>query len=283
MLHSVPKLISSTVNLSGIILIEIRFHGRGGQGAVTASRILATAAFLEGNHSQSIPMYGTERRGAPVTAFVRIGEKDQMVRSLIHEPDYVVVLDPLLRKTVNITEGLKASGTIVVNSSVPPSEVELDKNVITATVDATGIALEVLGRPITNTAILGAFCKATGEVKLESVIEAVNQQWSGRLAAMNVKAVEEAYNRTEIGLPKLVEKMEKSTAPANSKAGWRTLKPIVEAEKCIGCSQCWMVCPDGAIEMVEEKSVIDYNYCKGCGICKEECPVDAIEMVMEAE
>lgn len=132
-------------------MIEIRFHGRGGQGAVTASRILATAAFLEGKHSQSIPMYGTERRGAPVTAFVRIGEKNQMVRSLIHEPDYVVVLDPLLRKTVNITEGLKDTGKVVVNSSVPPKNVELDKDVSCATVDATGIALEILGRPITNT------------------------------------------------------------------------------------------------------------------------------------
>jgi 2-oxoacid:acceptor oxidoreductase gamma subunit (pyruvate/2-ketoisovalerate family)/2-oxoacid:acceptor oxidoreductase delta subunit (pyruvate/2-ketoisovalerate family) len=264
-------------------LIEIRFHGRGGQGAVTASRILATAAFLEGNHSQSIPMYGTERRGAPVAAFVRIGEKEQMIRSLIHEPDYVVVLDPLLRKTVNITQGLKESGKIVLNSSVPPGEVELDKNVITATVDATRIALEVLGRPITNTAILGAFCKATGEVKLESVIEAVNKQWLGRLAEMNVKAVEKAYNNTEVGIPKIVDKIEKSYAPADSKADWRTFKPIVDTQKCIGCSQCWMVCPDGSIKMIDGLGVIDYNYCKGCGICKEQCPVEAIEMIREVE
>ena len=264
-------------------MIEIRFHGRGGQGAVTASRLLATAAFLEGKHSQSIPMYGTERRGAPVTAFVRIGEKDQMVRSLIHEPDYVVVLDPLLRKSVNITEGLKDTGMLVVNSSVPPIEVELDKDTTTATVDATAIALEVLGRPITNTAILGAFCKATGAVKLKSVIEAVNQQWSGRLAEMNVKAVEEAYNSTEIGRPKVVDKIERPSAPTNSKADWRTFKPIVDAEKCTGCKLCWMVCPDGSIDMIENKSVINYDYCKGCGICAEECPVEAIEMRMEAE
>lgn len=90
-----------------------------------------------------------------------------MVRSLIHEPDYVVVLDPLLRKSVNITEGLKDTGMLVVNSSVPPMEVELDMDILTATVDATAIALEVLGRPITNTAILGAFSKATGAVKLD--------------------------------------------------------------------------------------------------------------------
>ncbi len=277
------NLICSLDTYSGIILIEIRFHGRGGQGAVTASRLLATAAFLEGHHSQSIPMYGTERRGAPVTAFVRIGEKDQMVRSLIHEPDYIVVLDPLLRKSVNITDGLKDTGMVVINSSVPPTEVELDMDISTATVDATAIALEVLGRPITNTAILGAFCKATGEVKLESVIEAVNQQWSGRLAEMNVRAVEKAYNSTEIGMPKMVEKIDTSGAPSNSKADWRTFKPIVDAEKCTGCKICWMVCPDGSIDMVENKSIINYDYCKGCGICAEQCPVDAIVMKSEAE
>jgi len=264
-------------------LIEIRFHGRGGQGAVTASRILATAAFLEGKHSQSIPMYGTERRGAPVTAFVRIGDKDKMVRSLVHEPDYVVVLDPLLRKSVDVTEGLKESGMLILNSSVTPGDVEVDKHVKTATVDATDIALEVIGRPITNTAILGAFCKATGEVKLESVLEAVRGTWRGRLAEMNTKAVEEAYNRTEVGDPVFVEKIQRQATTGNSKADWRTFQPVVSAEKCTGCKQCWMLCPDGSINMVDGKSVIDYNYCKGCGICAEECPVEAIEMKMEVE
>jgi 2-oxoacid:acceptor oxidoreductase gamma subunit (pyruvate/2-ketoisovalerate family)/2-oxoacid:acceptor oxidoreductase delta subunit (pyruvate/2-ketoisovalerate family) len=264
-------------------LIEIRFHGRGGQGAVTASRILATAAFLEGNHSQSIPMYGTERRGAPVTAFVRIGDKDKMVRSLVHEPDYVVVLDPLLRKSVDVTQGLKESGMLILNSSVAPENIEVDKHVKTAAVDATEIALEVIGRPITNTAILGAFCKATGEVQLESVIEAVKGTWSGGLAEMNVKAVREAYNQTKIGDPIFVEKIERKAVAGNSKADWRTFQPVVDVEKCIGCKQCWMLCPDGSIDMVDGKSVIDYNYCKGCGICAEECPVDAIEMKMEVE
>ena len=86
---------------------------------MTASRVLAIAAFLEGNHSQSIPMYGTERRGAPVTAFVRIGEKSRMIRSLVHEPDYVIVLDPLLRNTMNVAEGLKPHGMLIINSAAP--------------------------------------------------------------------------------------------------------------------------------------------------------------------
>jgi 2-oxoacid:acceptor oxidoreductase gamma subunit (pyruvate/2-ketoisovalerate family)/2-oxoacid:acceptor oxidoreductase delta subunit (pyruvate/2-ketoisovalerate family) len=250
---------------------------------VTASRLLATAAFLEGKHSQSIPMYGTERRGAPVTAFVRIGEKEKMVRSLIHEPDYVVVLDPLLRKTVNVIEGLKEGGVIVLNSSVTPGEIELAKQFKVATVDATGIALETLGRPITNTAILGAFAKGTGEVSLDSVLEAVKMQWSGRLGEMNVKAVQVAYDRTVIGDPKVVSDTGKKEAPSNSKADWRTFKPVVDEAKCTGCRMCWVFCPENTILMVDGKSTINYDYCKGCGICVEECPVGAITMMKESE
>ena len=250
---------------------------------MTASRLLASAAFLEDKHSQSIPMYGTERRGAPVTAFVRIGEKNKMVRSLIHEPDYVVVLDPLLRKTVNITEGLKDDGMLILNSFVAPREVELLKPFKVATVDATGIALETLGRPITNTAILGAFAKATGEISLESVIEAVRQQWAGRLGEVNVKAVEAAYEATVVGDPKIVAEVVREKTPAGSRADWRTFRPVVDAEKCTGCRMCWVYCPEHCIDMVDGKSVIDFVYCKGCGICVEECPVDAIEMKSESE
>jgi len=264
-------------------MIEIRLHGRGGQGAVTASRLLATAAFLENKHSQSIPMYGTERRGAPVTAFVRIGEKNKMVRSLIHEPDYVVVLDSLLRKTVNITEGLKDDGMLILNSSAAPDEIELLKPYKVATVDATGIALETLGRPITNTAILGAFVKATGEIRLESIIEAVKQQWKGTLGEINVKAVEAAYEATAVGDPKVVAEVAGRKGPAGFRADWRTFRPVVDSEKCTGCRMCWVYCPEHCIEMVDDKSVIEYAYCKGCGICVEECPVGAIEMKSESE
>jgi 2-oxoacid:acceptor oxidoreductase gamma subunit (pyruvate/2-ketoisovalerate family)/2-oxoacid:acceptor oxidoreductase delta subunit (pyruvate/2-ketoisovalerate family) len=265
-------------------LIEIRFHGRGGQGAVTASRVLAIAAFIEGHHSQSIPMYGTERRGAPVTAFVRIGEKSRMVRSFVHEPDYVVVLDPLLRNTVNVTEGLKPGAMIVINSSSPPEEIEFTKQYKVATVDATKVALETIGRPITNTAILGAFAKATGEVKLESLIEAVKKEMSGRMADTNVRAVEMAYATTAIGQNKVVKEMKKvAAAPANSRADWRTYRPVVDETKCTGCQICWTYCPEHSINMVNKKSSIDYVYCKGCGICAEECPTNAISMVMESE
>jgi 2-oxoacid:acceptor oxidoreductase delta subunit (pyruvate/2-ketoisovalerate family) len=182
---------------------------------------------------------------------------------------------------VNITEGLKDHGMLILNSSIPPDEIELLKPYKVATVDATGIALETLGRPITNTAILGALAKATGEIRLESIIDAVKQQWKRRLGEINVKAVEAAYEATAIGDPNIVAEVILEKPPAGSRADWRTLRPIVDAEKCTGCLLCWVYCPDNCIEMVNKISVIDYTYCKGCGICVEECPVDAIEMKSE--
>ncbi len=278
------NLLTGPYTVCEIPLIEIRFHGRGGQGAVTASRVLAIAAFLEGHHSQSIPMYGTERRGAPVTAFVRIGEKSRMVRSLVHEPDYVVVLDPLLRNTVNITEGLKPNGMIIINSSSKPEEMEFTSEYKVATVDATKVALETIGRPITNTAILGAFARATGEIKLESLLKAVKTEMSGRMADTNAKAVEQAYNSTIVGKNRVVKELKKvAQQPANSRADWRTFRPVVDSAKCTGCQICWTYCPEHSINMVEKKSTIDYVYCKGCGVCAEECPTKAITMVMESE
>ncbi len=251
---------------------------------MTASRVLAIAAFLEGHHSQSIPMYGTERRGAPVTAFVRIGEKNRMIRSLVHNPDYVVILDPLLRNTVNVTEGLKSNGTVVINNSTPPEEIEFTQEYKVATVDATKVALETIGRPITNTAILGAFAKGTGEVKLESLIKAVKMEMSGRNADTNIKALEQAYNTTIVGKNRVVKELKKVTqVPTNSRADWRTFRPVVDAVKCTGCQICWTYCPEHSVEMMDKKSIINYVYCKGCGICAEECPTKAITMVMESE
>jgi pyruvate ferredoxin oxidoreductase gamma subunit len=265
-------------------LIEIRFHGRGGQGAVTASRVLAIAAFLEGHHSQSIPMYGTERRGAPVTAFVRIGDKNKMIRSLVHNPDYVVILDPLLRNTVNVTEGLKPNGTVVINSSTLPEEIEFTQEYKVVTVDATKVALETIGRPITNTAILGAFSKGTGEVRLESLIDAIKMEMSGRMADTNIKALEQAYNSTIVGKNRVGKELLKIIqTPVNSRADWRTFRPVVNTVKCTGCQICWTYCPEHSVEMVEKKTTINYVYCKGCGICAEECPTKAISMVMENE
>jgi len=176
-------------------MIEVRFHGRGGQGAVTAARLLAEAAFLEGKYCQAFPSFGAERRGAPVLAFTRIDNKPIRIRSLVYEPNHVVVLDPTLLEAVNVAAGLKRGGIIVVNAKETPEELKAGK---VATVDATAIALELLGTPITNTAMLGAFAKATKLVSLESVVKAIEGYFGGKLAEKNVAAVKAAYERTSI-------------------------------------------------------------------------------------
>ncbi|WP_456367299.1 pyruvate/ketoisovalerate ferredoxin oxidoreductase subunit gamma [Thermococcus sp.] len=182
-------------------MIEIRFHGRGGQGAVTAANILASAAFKEGKYVQAFPFFGVERRGAPVTAFTRIDDKPIRIKTQIYEPDVVVVLDPSLLDTVDVTAGLKDNGIVIINTEKSKEEVleKLKKKPAKlALVDATTIALEILGLPITNTAILGAVAKATGLVNLESVQEAIKETFSGNLGEKNAKAAEEAFNKTVV-------------------------------------------------------------------------------------
>lgn len=175
-------------------MIEVRFHGRGGQGAVTAARLLAEAAFLEGKHCQAFPFFGAERRGAPVLAFTRIDTKPIRTRTQVYEPDHVVVLDPSLLEIVDVAAGAKEGGTITLNSKKPVEFPSLK----TAFLDATSLAMEVLGVPITNTAMLGAFAKATKLVSLDSVVKAVESYFSAKLAEKNVNAVKTAYERTEV-------------------------------------------------------------------------------------
>jgi len=180
------------------VLKEISIHGRGGQGGVTAAEMLARAAFKEGKWVQAIPFFGAERRGAPVKAFVRLADEPIQVRSQVYNPDYVIVLDSALLELVDVTEGLKNNGIIIVNTTKKPEEMNI-KHGRLATVDATGIALElqllVAGLPVLNTPMLGAFARATEEVKLESVLEVIRQEWSGAAGEKNAKAASLAYER----------------------------------------------------------------------------------------
>lgn len=265
-------------------MMEIRFHGRGGQGAVTGVRVLATALYLEGKYTQGIPMYGTERRGAPVISFLRVGDKRINERDLVHEPDMVVVLDPLLGRSVPVTDGLKEGGMVLINHPRGGKETGLGGKFKVATVDATNIALETIGRPITNTAILGAFAKVTGMVSLESLEEAIREQWPERIAEMNVNAIKLAYKQArepvDVSGVTPVEVV-KSGPIERDVSSWRVFRPELDKEKCIGCMRCHILCPEVAISMVDRKADINYQYCKGCGICVEECPVEAIEFVQE--
>jgi len=184
-------------------LIEIRWHGRGGQGAVTSTELVAQAAINEGRYAQAFPAFGAERRGAPVVAFIRIDSSRPIrVRSEIVEPDIVVVLDPGLLRVVDVTSGLKASGILVVNTPKEPEEIikEFGLKWSLATVDATKIARELLGVPIVNTAMIGALLKAEEVVKLPSLLEPLKQRF-GRLADRNINAMHRAYEETMVREP----------------------------------------------------------------------------------
>ncbi|MBO7719505.1 MAG: pyruvate ferredoxin oxidoreductase subunit gamma [Methanosphaera sp.] len=175
-------------------MIEIRFHGRGGQGAVTAAEILAKAVFEEGNYTQAFPSFGVERRGAPVTAFTRISDQPIRRRYQIYEPKYVVVLDETLANVVNLTSGLKDDGAVLINTertSIPSLE---EQNIETHEVDATKIALDTIGRNIVNTIMLGFLSAKTGVVSIDSLLKIIDQTFPEKVAKTNKEATEYVYN-----------------------------------------------------------------------------------------
>jgi pyruvate ferredoxin oxidoreductase gamma subunit len=181
-------------------LIEIRWHGRGGQGAVTSAEMLAQAAIVEGKYAQAFPSFGPERRGAPVQAFNRIDTKEPVrIRADVTNPDIVVVLDPSLLSIVNVTSGLKKGGRIIINTrkTVPQIKSEFKIDYPIAVVDATKIAKEVLGVNIVNTTVLGAVIRATGVVKKESTHGPLQHRF-GRLGDRNIKTMETAYEQVTI-------------------------------------------------------------------------------------
>jgi len=177
-------------------MYEIRFHGRGGQGAVTAANILAVAAFKQGKDATSFPIFGVERRGAPVAAFTRMDDKPIDIKTQIYEPDAVVVLDPSLLGMIDVTQGLKPGGIVVLNTRKEPSEFDFgDAKVYT--VDATHIAvnngLGTATSPIVNTAILGAFARAAGNVTMDAINQAIQENAPVKKEE-NKKAAKEAYD-----------------------------------------------------------------------------------------
>jgi len=181
---------------------EIRFHGRGGQGSVVASKILAVAVAKEGKYIQAFPEFGVERRGAPVAAFIRINDDQIYEKSKIYEPDHIVVLDPTLLNAVNVTEGLKEGGWVIINTEREPKDIPIKGNYRIATIDATSIAVNHrLGSktaPIVNTAILGAVVKVLKICSLESLEEAVREQAPVKKDE-NVAAAREAYEKAKGG------------------------------------------------------------------------------------
>ncbi|MEM4575961.1 MAG: 2-oxoacid:acceptor oxidoreductase family protein [Candidatus Nezhaarchaeales archaeon] len=184
--------------------VEIRWHGRGGQGAVTAAEIIASAAIIEGKWAQAFPSFGAERRGAPVQAYTRINDKPIYNRSFIYEPDVVVVLDESLLNVGgrdDVMAGLKPNGMLIVNINQKPYEVakRLGFNGKVVTVDATSIAIEIIGAPIVNTSMVGAVVKAIDTVSLDNVVKVLEKRFPPALAAKNFKAMVRAFEEAIIG------------------------------------------------------------------------------------
>lgn len=287
--------------------IEIRWHGRGGQGAVTSAELVALASIDEGKFAQAFPSFGPERRGAPVLAFNRInGANPIRVRAAVTHPDVVIVLDPGLLDIIDVASGLKQDGTLVVNTS--KTLVEIKSEMIgpwrLAVVNATAIAREMLGVPIVNTTMLGAVAKATGIVRLESLVEPIKERFGVRAKA-NIDASYRAYEETLVAEPGIIgqgphkvfqtEKLlswrellpgcvvtEAGSAKQYRTGDWRSQRPVWNHERCIKCGICYIFCPEACIGQNEDGYFeADPYYCKGCGICARECWTEAIKMVVE--
>lgn len=180
-------------------MLEVIIYGRGGQGAVTLSHLIAISAFYEGKYSQAFPVFGIERRGAPASAFVRIDEKPILVRSQIYEADMIVVLDSTLLGIINIKELMKKKGTILVNSHKTADELKKEfglQGYTVCTFDATSFALSIFKQNIVNTAMFAAFCVFSRLIKLNAAFKAVEEHFESNkeLLILNKKMVGEVYN-----------------------------------------------------------------------------------------
>lgn len=187
-------------------IIEIRWHGRGGQGAKTAALLFADAALSEGKYIQAFPEYGPERMGAPVQAFDRLSDKPITIHAAVTSPDIVVVLDSTLMKTIDVTLGLPKEGKLIVNTQLTPQELRKNFKIEGRkiyTVDASGIALEKIKRDIPNTPMLGALSKVSGILKLDKMLEDMKKKLEAKFRHKpeviegNLEAIEKAYNQVK--------------------------------------------------------------------------------------
>jgi pyruvate ferredoxin oxidoreductase gamma subunit len=305
-----------------MIMLRIRFHGRGGQGMKTASRIVGSASFWEGRYAQDSPIYGAERRGAPMVALTRIDDEPILERGLIASPDIVVVADETLLEDAQVRalQGLGAAGRILINSKRPPEALRERYGFAhgLAVLDGTELALTHVGSMAGLSVALGAATCKLVSLSPAAMVHAVREE----LAALkldptrieqNVGLASIAYERLTV-LPPREELTRAGTTtsplpqptvvtptyqgalrgtpsvvasantPLRRTGNWRLWRPVIELSGCTRCWICFVSCPDGAITLDgEDHPHIDYDVCKGCLICVEECPTRTIHQVREAE
>ena len=184
-------------------MFQVRIHGRGGQGVVTAAEMLSIAGFLEGKHTQAFPSFGSERMGAPVMAFCRIDDREIRLREPVMAPDALIIQDTTLLHQVNLFQGIADRGFVLINSGRNTSDLGLDEfftehpEIQVLTVPASQLALEYVGRPLPNAALLGGFAALTGMIAVDSVAAAIEEKFQGRIAAGNVSAARAAFDMVE--------------------------------------------------------------------------------------
>jgi pyruvate ferredoxin oxidoreductase gamma subunit len=288
---------------------SVRFHGRGGQGAKTASRILGTAAFLEGFVAQDSPIYGAERRGAPVSAFTRIAKDPIRERGVITRPDLVVVADVTLigDPAARVLDGIDERTAVFVNSPLSAEQIRAETSLPgrLTILDLTEIVLQWFGKREAISSLLGAVAGRLVGLHRESIRKAIAEELadlglSPSVIERNQTVAVQCYEAVqpvviETGVPQPIVPVQlqapvyesptrgtaRISAAANSilreTGGWRTFRPVLVPDKCNGCWLCFTYCPDGVISMTkEDRPVIDYDHCKGCQICVHECPTEAL-------
>jgi pyruvate ferredoxin oxidoreductase gamma subunit len=188
-------------------MFQVRIHGRGGQGVVSAAEMLSIAAFEEGKHSQAVPSFGSERMGAPVVAYVRIDDKEIELREPVMEPDLLIIQDPTLFAAIDVFAGLREDGYLLVNTAKTVEQLGIAEasnklpDAHVAAVPATELAMRHLKRPTPNTVLLGAFTAVSSLIKLESVFKAIQRKFPGKVGEMNITAAQAAYDAAVAARP----------------------------------------------------------------------------------
>jgi pyruvate ferredoxin oxidoreductase gamma subunit len=290
---------------------HIRFHGRGGDGGRLTSRIVSRAAFLGGSRVQDSPLYGAERRGAPVVAFTRFSDGPIYERGYVQRPDLGVVMDSslLAQPDAGVLSGLDEGSLLLVNSTHSSEELEnrCQTPAQVVSMDVTSIALDLLGYQPLSAPIAGFTLKAAALTPWNQAAEAVEIELaamglSQELIACNLRATEAVYHAApSVGLseprqpratvsprpfvvPRLpihiaVSAIEREATPApRTTEGWRAYRPVVQRARCTRCFLCFALCPEGAIQLdSQDYPVVDYSHCKGCLTCMTECAPKAID------